>query len=336
MRVRSLVGLFLLALACARAPSPAPRADWVSPIGRDHPLAGRVFDLRTRSESSEPELLAQARAARFVLLGESHENADHHRLQAQVIRALGADGAGPAVAFEMLRRDQQAALDEALAGPAPTPDAVRAATGWDQSGWPDFALYTPVFEAALAARLPLVAADLPREEQALVASNDPLPALLRARLGLDEPLPQNVQLALERDLLAAHCDRLPASELPRMVRVQRARDAALAQALLDAPGADGAEEEDAPAAGEARGAGRAVLIAGAEHVRLDRGVPRALESLAPGADRVAVAFLEVDPDEEDLFEDLATRYGDAPPFDYVWYTPKASDEDYCERIRRKE
>jgi uncharacterized iron-regulated protein len=335
MRVLSLVGLLLLALACARAPSPAPRADWVSPIGRDHPLAGRVFDLRTRSESSAPEVLAQAGAARFVLLGESHENADHHRLQAQAIRALGADGAGPAVAFEMLRRDQQATLDEALAGPAPTPEGVRAATGWDQSGWPDFALYAPVFEAALAARLPLVAADLPREEQTLVASNEPLPALLRARLGLDEPLPEDVQRALERDLLAAHCDRLPASELPRMVRVQRARDAALAQALLDAPGEDEAEDEDAPAA-DARGAGRAVLIAGAEHVRLDRGVPRALESLAPGADRVAVAFLEVDPDEEDPWEDLAARYGGTPVFDYVWYTPKASDEDYCERIRRKE
>ncbi len=330
MRRRSRLWLLLAGLGCAAPPAPTPGGDWLSPIGRDHPLAGRRFDLGARSEIGEAELLAALRGARFVLLGESHENADHHRLQARLVGALAEDGA-PAVAFEMLRRDQQAALDEALAGPAPAPDTVRAAAAWDQGGWPDFALYAPIFEAALAGRLPLLAADLSREELAQVASDEPLPAPLRARLGLDEPLPDALRRGLERDLMAAHCERLPESELPRMLRVQRARDASLAQALLEAPGGgeDGAEDP-------APEAGRALLIAGAEHVRLDRGAPRALDRLAPGADRVALAFLEVDPDQENPWDDLAARYGPEPVFDYVWYTAKASDEDYCERIRPKE
>jgi uncharacterized iron-regulated protein len=300
----------------------------VSPIARGHPLAGRVFDPAERRESSEAELLEALAGARFAFLGESHENADHHRLQARVIRGLVERGLAPAVAFEMLRADQQPEIDAALAAPSPTAESLRVATRWDEGGWPAFGLYAPVFEAALAAGLPLLAADLAADERALLASAEPLPAALAARLGLDEPLPDALRRGLERDLLASHCGALPASALPRLVRVQRGRDAALARALVDAPGRAGGEETEPPGL-------EAILVTGAEHARRDRGAPRALARLAPGADAVAVAFLEVDPREEDAFADLEARYGPEPVFDYVWYTPKASDEDYCERMRRK-
>jgi uncharacterized iron-regulated protein len=224
----------------------------------------------------------------------------------------------------MLRSDQQPALDAALSEPGPTAASLRAATSWDASGWPDFALYAPIFEAALGAQLPLVAADLSSEQRKLLASGEPVPAALRARLGLDEELPEALERPLEADLLADHCGMLPASALPRLVRVQRGRDAALAQALL---GAAGAEDDEAEGV-------QALLVAGAEHARLDRGAPRALARLAPGAAVVSVAFLEVDPGQDDPFADLEARYGPEPVFDFVWYTPKASDEDYCERMKR--
>jgi uncharacterized iron-regulated protein len=323
---RAAIAAAALLLACG-TPQPAPRGgDWVSPLGRDHPLAGRIYDIAAGRELAEAELMDALAGARFVLLGESHENADHHRLQARVIRELAARGAEAALAFEMLRADQQPALDEVQASEAPSAEALRQATRWDEGGWPDFALYAPVFEAALAANLPLVAADLSADERKQLASPEPVPAELRARLGLDEPLPADLQRDLERDLLAGHCGMLPASVLPRLVQVQRGRDAALAQALLSAPGADG-EDEAAP--------GKTILLlAGAEHVRHDRGAPRALARLAPGADVRSVAFLEVDPERRDAGADLEARYGGKPVFDYVWYTPRASDEDYCERMKR--
>jgi uncharacterized iron-regulated protein len=275
-----------------------------------------------------------------VLLGESHENADHHRLQARLVAGLAARGEAPAVAFEMLRADQQDALDAAQAADPPTAEGVRAATKWDEGGWPGFALYAPIFEAALAAGLPLVAADLDAADRNRLASDGPLPAELAARLGLEEPLPAALLASLERDLMTGHCNMLPASALPRIVRVQRGRDAALAQALVDAPGAPPADADPAP--GEPRtdplvgglDGTRAVLIAGAEHVRRDRGAPRALARLAPGAEIATVAFLEVDPGAADLGADLAARYGGDAVFDYAWYTPKASDEDHCERMRK--
>jgi uncharacterized iron-regulated protein len=295
----------------------------VSPLGREHPLAGRLFDVVQRREVREEEVLEALARARFVLLGESHENADHHLLQARVIRELAARGAEAAVAFEMLRADQQPVLDAVRASEAPGAEALRQATRWDEGGWPDFALYAPVFEAALAARLPLVGADLSADDRKALASGEPAPAEIRARLLLDEPLAESLQRDLERDLVAGHCGMLPASVLPRLVQVQRGRDAALAEALWNATESSGA----AP--------GRpAVLLAGAEHVRRDRGAPLYLARLAPDAEVRSLAFLEVHPEREDPWADLAARYGEAPVFDYVWFTPRASDEDYCERMKR--
>jgi uncharacterized iron-regulated protein len=308
----------------------------VSPIGRDHPLAGRVYDVATRAEIAEPALVDALSGARFVLLGESHENADHHLLQARIVAALAARDAAPAVAFEMLRADQQEALDAAVARDGATAEDVRAATKWDESGWPDFAIYAPIFEAALAAGLPLVAADLAPGDRNVLASDGPLPPALAARLGLEEPLPDVLLRPLERDLATGHCGMLPESAIPRLVQVQRGRDAALAQALAEAPGpADEAAEPEPGAPARETGV-RAVLVAGAEHVRRDRGAPRALARIAPGADVATLAFLEVDPAAPDLAADLAARYAGDAVFDYVWYTPKASDEDPCERMRKHE
>ena len=141
-------------------------------------------------------------------------------------------------------------------------------------------------------------------------------------------LAADVQRGLERDLLEAHCGELPASVLPRLVRVQRGRDAELAQALLDASGADGAPED---AAGPDEGA---ALVSGAEHARRDRGAPRALARLAPGAAVASLAFLEVSPSLRAPLSDVDAGAGAEPAFDYVWYTPRASDEDYCERMKK--
>ena len=51
--------------------------------------------------------MADIAAARdFVLLGEKHDNPDHHRLQAWMIDALVARGRRPAIAMEMLDAEQ--------------------------------------------------------------------------------------------------------------------------------------------------------------------------------------------------------------------------------------
>jgi hypothetical protein len=76
-----------------------------------------------------------------------------------------------------------------------------------------------------------------------------------------------------------------------------------------------------------------VLVAGAGHVRTDRGVPIALAALAPDARVLSVAFVEVRDDRQDPGS-YAERFGAATlPFDFVWFTPRVDDSDPCERFR---
>lgn len=225
-----------------------------------------------------------------------------------------ASGRRPALAMEMLDPAQQAAVDAALAAPGPTPEAFRDAVGWDRSGWPPFAIYRPLLEVALAARLPVVAANLSRgaAREVVHRGAGALPAPVQALLARAGPL-QAAEAAERREEMAAqHCGELPEPFLDPMVLTQRARDAQLAQALL-----------------EGATAGGGVLVTGAEHARRDRAAAAFLltAGAAPG-DVLSVAFREVEPGEDD------PAAAGPLPWDWVVFTPGAERGDPCEGLRR--
>jgi uncharacterized iron-regulated protein len=278
-------------------------------------LVGRIFDARTGAFVDEDELFDQLAATRFVLLGERHDRPEHHRLQARIVRALAARGRRPAVAFEMLRADVSESLALASSAPDPTPEGVRRAVEWDTSGWPDFAIYEPVFAAALEAGLPLAAADLPVHALGRLSHGGlaGLDAGSRETLLLDQPVPAALREALAEDVVEGHCRRLPERAIPVMVDVQLTRDANLARALH--------------AEAEAGGDG-AVLIAGARHVRRDWGVPWWLERRTPGASVRSVAFIDAPPEQHDPGPK-------AQQYDLVWYTSTEDREDPCEKYREQ-
>ncbi len=317
-----------LALGCARlssAPTPAtePWLAWQGLLGREAALVGRIYDSAERRFVAPAQALGRALDSDFVLLGEKHDNPDHHRLQAWLVDALARAGRRPAVVLEMIPRDRAGALDAALAAHPDDPDAIAAALHWAQSGWPMFALYRPVFAAALAARLPIVPGDLSRPELALLRRNGlaALPPSERERLALDPPPSSLARRAFADEVRAAHCGMAPEAMIEAMIDVQRARDATLADALLEAAGS-------LPASGPLDGA---VLIAGAGHVRRDRGAPLDLARRAPEKRVLALAFSEVPPDlaEREDPSERAAQLGLA--FDLVWFTPRVDDEDPCER-----
>jgi uncharacterized iron-regulated protein len=99
--------------------------------------------------------------AHFLLLGERHDNPDHHRLQAEVLRSLIALGRRPAVGFEMFGLDDAAAIAKHLAAAPKDAAGLGGAVNWNQRGWPDWAMYQPIAEAALEAKLRIVATNLP-------------------------------------------------------------------------------------------------------------------------------------------------------------------------------
>jgi uncharacterized iron-regulated protein len=313
MRARVLFAIVLLATATARAAEPP-----VAGRGHDHPLAGRIWDVAAARFITMDALTTRLAAARFVLLGERHDHAEHHAFQAWVLRSLIAAGRRPAVAFEMLDVDQAPALAEHLARATRDAAGIGDAVGWSRTGWPPWADYQPIAEAALAAGLPIAAANLPAGVARAVARGDLGaldPGLVRTH-ALDRPAAPPVQKAMEAEIRDSHCGQLPEAVMAPMVTAQRARDAQMAERLLAAQ-ADGA-----------------VLIAGAGHGRTDRGVPAYLAARAPGATIASLAFVEVATDRTTP-PDYAERFGAARlPFDFVWFTTRADDADPCARFRR--
>jgi len=315
-RAAVVVTLLVALTACATAGPPVP--PWKAALGRDHPLTGRVWDVGAAAFIEPHQLLARLATARFVLLGEKHDNPDHHRLQAWIVRELLAAGRRPAVAFEMLSDAQADALRRHLAA-APTDAAgLGPAVDWVRTGWPDWEHYRPIAETALRAGVPVLPANIAPATARAVARSDlgALDPALITRYGLDRPLPAASADSLAAELRGAHCGHAPDAMIAGMAVAQRARDARMAESLVAGGAHDGA-----------------ILIAGAGHVRNDRGVPTFLAVREPASRVASVAFLEVQPS-------LATPHAHAArsderlPFDYVWFTPRVDDEDACDRFRR--
>lgn len=211
--------------------------------------------------------------ADVVLLGEVHDNPAHHANQARAVRAVQPR----ALVFEMLQPAQVAALPEDLSDAA----AVARATEWESRGWPDFAMYHPIFMAAPEARI--YAGDVPRTVLRMAIRDGAAAAFgQKARdYGLTTPFAPDVQAAQERSLLAAHCFAMPKEALPGMVEAQRLRDAVLADAALTA-----LRETGGPVA----------VITGVEHARSDIGVPALIRLAAPDVTVLSVGQMEAVPE----------------------------------------
>lgn len=298
----------------------APWHDWRAPLDRDHPLVGDIW-LPQEGIFIVPDAFADRLARHdIILIGEVHDNPDHHRLQAWLIAALTARGRAPAVVFEMIPDDRRAALADHLSKRPTDAAGLGAAVGWAEMGWPDWSMYAPIAEAALAARLPLVAGDLPRALRRQIGQQGlgVLSTTRRRQLALDRPLSPLLAASLTKELAASHCDLLPETALPAMAAVQRARDAALADAVIEA---------------RAAGSDGALLITGNGHIRTDRGVPWYLARRVPDARVFAVALAEVIGEALDA-DDLVPRAPTGlPAADAIWYTPRADDTDHCAALR---
>jgi uncharacterized iron-regulated protein len=317
---------------------------WRSTLSQEHPLVGRIHDVSGDREIKAAQLVEALEDAEIVLLGEQHDNADHHVLQALLLQDLVAAGRRPSVAFEQLDVDKQATVDAALATPGGvggTPvtatataratvtaraTALADAVAWNKSGWPPFDDYRPVFEVALARDLPIRAANLSRAamEPMFAPTNAKHAAVGAVAAPYDVALSAEAAASLAADITESHCGYADERMVAMMTAAQQRRDQAMAGVALDAV-----------AQSPSRGA---VLICGFGHARTDYGVPVHLQGRQPGhreAGRrvVSVALLEVIPGFDSPSDYAAALHTSRLPFDYVIFTPRVDAEDPCEKFR---
>jgi len=225
-----------------------------------------IAPLQGCASHAAPLLLTQP----VVLLGEVHDNAAQHALRLAAFRALLASGARPVLAMEQIDRERQVELDAVLARwPPPHAREVVAAVGGP--GW-DWAFYTPFIALALEYRLPIVAANVGREDARRVMREG------LAATGFDANVPEQLLTAQAGGIQASHCGTLDAASARRMALAQIARDQLMAHVL----------EQHAQ-----RGV---VLLAGDGHARTDIGVPYWLDA-ATRARSESIGFVETGNDD---------------------------------------
>jgi uncharacterized iron-regulated protein len=280
-----------------------------------------IWDVQAKRFVTEPELVAALAQVRYRLLGEIHDNPAHHAIRARLIAALAASGTRPAVVLEQFDLDHDRALVDAQTRGSDA-EALADAGGLDRKGWLG-PMHKPIIEAALAARLPVRAGNLSRaalrgdvESTAESERSASWYSRFHAARWTDAQ-----QAELRAEIAESHCGKVPDSIVPRIAIAQRLRDAAMAQALIDAASPSGA-----------------ILIAGDGHVRADLGVPVYLH--APGmpdadARSLSIGFVEAKAEDERAGDFPRRLLPDHPGFDYVWFTPPARREDPCAAMAPK-
>ena len=216
-----------------------------------------------------PDMIASLMAARVIAVGEKHDEAAHHRVQAYVLESVARRDANVVVGLEMVSQDLQAGLDDFMSGRTSEADFARF---WKKAWGYDYALYKPVFDVARARRLRVVGLNAPIAVVSTVAKKG-VAGLTPAERAL---LPATVAESADARYRAFVKDSLSGHKLPPEAEARMTEAQAVWNETMGAKVA------------ELAAASRVVVIAGQGHMLWRAGIP---ESAARrGAGPVAVVL----------------------------------------------
>lgn len=274
MRVMVILAVLLLS-ACQHVPVVPP------------PVSGEIRDLRSGQTLTAQELLARLAKPSRLIVGEQHDNRDHHQLQLWLLQTLNEQRPQGSLLLEMLTPDQQGRVDH-VKHSSPLPADLPNALAW-QPGW-EWNLYGPIVGFALTQPYPLLAANLDTLEVRNVYAKPPTLSGSRS----NAPMVKGTLLAQISD---SHCGLLPTSQMPAMLAVQQQRDRRMAGRLLAAP---------TPS----------LLFAGAYHARKDVGVPIHVQDLGESEAPMVLMLAERGAEVTPAMADYVWYTPATPPQDY--------------------
>lgn len=147
------------------------------------------------------EMLARTGSYSVVLLGESHESAEHHRWQLHTLAALHGQHPEIVLGFEMFPRRVQPVLDRWVAGELGEAEFLEA-VHWSEVWGFDAAHYLPLFHFARMHRLPMLALNVERNLVRRIGREGPDAVPAAEREGVGRPAPATP--AYLRELQAAY------------------------------------------------------------------------------------------------------------------------------------
>lgn len=208
-----------------------PAGEWTLPPEK---TAGEKSSAPQRGSATD--VLANAARSSVVLLGETHDDADHHRWQLQTIAALAALHGRVVLGFESFPRRVQGALDRWVAGEFNEAEFL-AASDWRRVWNFEPQLYLPLFHFARLNRVPMLALNVEAELVRAIGRGglDAVPADRREGVGKAVP-PSDAYRDRLFSAYAAHGEkgRAPSRSDPqfrRFVDSQQFWDRAMAEAI---------------------------------------------------------------------------------------------------------
>lgn len=251
------------------------------------PVNGEIRDLRNGQALTAQELLERLVKPSRLIIGEQHDNRDHHQLELWLLQSLGEQRPQGSLLLEMLTPDQQPRVDDVRHASTPLAN-LPAALAW-QEGW-DWELYGPIVRFALTQPYPLLSANLDNLDVRAVYAKPPALSGTRANA-------TSVKEALLAEISDSHCGLLPTSQMPAMLAVQQQRDRRMAERLLSAP---------TPS----------LLLAGAYHARKDVGVPIHVLDLGQAQAPTVLLLAEQGAEVTAAMADYVWYTPASPPQDY--------------------
>ncbi len=150
--------------------------------------AGRWIDPDNGAEISHQGIIERAARGSFLLLGEQHDRADHHRWQLHTMAAAKGQMDNLVLGFEMFPRSVQPALDRWVAGKL-SKDEFLEEGRWFEVWRFDPSLYMPIFEFARQHRIPMVALNVDRSLVRKVGKQGWAAVPTSERQGITTPAP---------------------------------------------------------------------------------------------------------------------------------------------------
>jgi len=279
--------------------------EWSSPLLQDHPLVGKIYDTRSEQFVSFGHLMSELTQASYILIGEKHDNPDHHRIEQMLVTRLLA-GQQRSLVLEMLSSDQPDQPERFRPEPHSDDQQLKNLVAWESKSWP-WDHYAPLIRQAGNHNTTVVPGNISKQMMMQVYRNG-LATQQSRRLASGHQIPNTIVEKLRQQVFEEHCEMIPATQTQPMAEIQLARDAAMAFAMtVSEP---------------------SILIAGAYHVLRNQGTPMHLDIVAPDHERKILIMAEVTasltaPGSHSLVEEA----------DFLWFTPRFTNRNYCEDLK---
>jgi len=307
-----LTHVFVLLLVCTGSSVTAKgdikgfAIDWQASFFNKHKLVGSIWDTHKDAFISAKQFRNELVHYDYIFLGETHNNPDHHQLQAIVINTLVENGLKPSIVMEMLSlqkwQDQPQQWSELA--------ALQAQAGKLNKGWP-WELYKPVLQTVVEHRLDLYAGNISRKE--LQRWSEQQNNQNKQDVFKEYDFTQENYRTLSENIVASHCGYGGEEFVTTMSRAQMQRDRIMVESIIG---------KRHPV----------VFIAGSGHIRNDYAVPMQLRRKYQQSSYLSVAFISV---QEVKSDPRAYLQNGKAIYDMLIFTPSHTNQDPCEKFRKQ-